>query len=81
MASAQSANNGAYRGVSYIDSVWIQSMASVSVFQIITYQKSHSQRCYEQIKFVDMVVLFWVPQETANFLAEYLTIGFVDVVR
>jgi len=56
-------------------------MASVSVFQITTYQKSHSQRCNEQIKFDDMVVLLWVPKEKANLLAEYLTIGFVDVVR
>jgi len=80
MTPAQSANNGNCRGVSYIDSVCIQSMASVSFFPIITYQKSHSRRCYEQINFLNMVMLLWVPKETANFLDEYLTTGFVDVV-
>jgi len=80
MSSAQSANNGDCRGVSYIDSVCIQSMASVSFFPIIMYQKSHSRRRYEQINFLNMVMLLWVPKEMANFSAEYLTTGFVDIV-
>jgi hypothetical protein len=56
MSSAQSADNGDYHGVSNIDSVWIPSMTSVSVYKIITCQKSHSRTCYEQTKFVDMVM-------------------------